>query len=151
MEVQVSETLPSIVIDMARLELILMNLVSNAINTAIPRSHSVLYTWKPSHRRTRILPASSCATMAWGSRESSQATVFRRFVRAHADRDAELKVRGSGLGLTIAAECVEAVGGSIRVESTVGLGTGFFDDPDRTASDRSKREASIRARAGALP
>ena len=28
--------------------------------------------------------------------------------------------------LAIAAECVEAVGGSIRVESTVGLGTSFF-------------------------
>ena len=35
-EVHVSETLPSIVIDMARLELILMNLVSNAIKYCDP-------------------------------------------------------------------------------------------------------------------
>jgi signal transduction histidine kinase len=124
--VHVSETLPAIVIDMARLELILMNLVSNAIKYCDPeKPHRFVHV----EAETTSDEGFACFVVrdnGLGIPESSQATVFRRFVRAHADRDAELKVRGSGLGLAIAAECVEAVGGSIRVDSTLGVGTSFF-------------------------
>jgi signal transduction histidine kinase len=151
-EVHVSETLPSIVIDMARLELILMNLVSNAIKYCDPEKpqRSVHVETEPTSDQDF-----ACIVVrdnGLGIPESSQATVFRRFVRAHADRDAELKVRGSGLGLAIAAECVEAVGGSIRVESTVGLGTSFFvtipREPPQTIPSEKPPSASG---PGALP
>ena len=125
-EVHVSETLPAIVIDMARLELILMNLVSNAIKYCDPEKPQRFVHVENEPTSEQDLACIVVRDNGLGIPESSQATVFRRFVRAHADRDAELKVRGSGLGLAIAAECVEAVGGSIRVESTVGLGTSFF-------------------------
>jgi signal transduction histidine kinase len=125
-EVHVSETLPAIVIDMARLELILMNLVSNAIKYCDPEKPQRFVHVENELTSEQDLACIVVRDNGLGIPESSQATVFRRFVRAHADRDAELKVRGTGLGLAIAAECVEAVGGSIRVESTVGLGTSFF-------------------------
>jgi signal transduction histidine kinase len=124
--VYVGEALPVIVIDPARLELILMNLVSNAIKYSDPE--------KP-ERFVRVETAAStdenfaCIVVrdnGLGIPKDSLTTVFRRFVRAHQDRDEDLSVRGSGLGLAIAAECAEAVGGSIRVESTVGIGTSFF-------------------------
>jgi signal transduction histidine kinase len=51
--------------------------------------------------------------------------VFRQFFRAHVDRDDELGVDGAGLGLSIVADCVQAIGGRIAVESTVGAGTEF--------------------------
>ena len=125
-EVHVNETLPAIVIDMARLELILMNLVSNAIKYCDPEKPQRFVHVENEPTSEQDLACIVVRDNGLGIPESSQATVFRRFVRAHADRDVELKVRGSGLGLAIAAECVEAVGGSIRVESTVGLGTSFF-------------------------
>jgi signal transduction histidine kinase len=125
-DVHVSEVLPVIVIDTARLELILMNLVSNAIKYSDPdKPQRVVHVEAASPANEDVV----CIVVrdnGLGIPESSLTTVFRRFVRVHSDRDAELKVRGSGLGLAIAAECVEAVGGAIRVESRVGVGTSFF-------------------------
>ena len=132
-EIQVGDHMPSLVIDMARLELILMNLISNAIKYSDPA--------KP-QRFVRIESVSveradhvgiAIRDNGIGIPEEHLSTVFRRFVRAHADRDSELGVRGSGLGLAIAAECAEAVGGSIRVESTFGRGTSFFVTVPRDA------------------
>jgi signal transduction histidine kinase len=60
-----------------------------------------------------------------GIETESVNAVFKQFFRAHADRDAEFGVDGAGLGLSIVADCVQAIGGRIAVESTVGLGTTF--------------------------
>ena len=125
-DIQVLEPLPALVIDMARLELILMNLMSNAVKYSDPD--------KPQRAvRVEEAPSSDEATLCIAIRDNGLGipadqlpTVFHRFVRAHADRDSELGVRGSGLGLAIAGECAEAVGGAIRVESEVGAGTTFF-------------------------
>jgi signal transduction histidine kinase len=103
-----------------------MNLISNAIKYSDPA--------KPD-RFVRIESVSAerddhvCIMVrdnGIGIPQENLSTVFRSFVRAHASRDSELGVRGSGLGLAIAAECTEAVGGSIRVESSVGEGTRFL-------------------------
>jgi signal transduction histidine kinase len=50
--------------------------------------------------------------------------VFTRFFRGHPERDDELQVEGSGLGLSIVEESVRLPGGGrIRVESAEGHGT----------------------------
>ena len=49
--------------------------------------------------------------------------VFERFYRGDAARDRASG--GSGLGLAIVRELVEAMGGEVRVESTVGQGSRF--------------------------
>ena len=124
--ITVSEPLPELVIDAARLELILMNLMSNAVKSSDPHKSPRVVSVETVPCET---PDSVCISVrdnGLGIPADQAATIFRRFVRAHADRDAELGVRGSGLGLAIAAECAEAVGGNIRVESTIGVGTTFF-------------------------
>ena len=125
-EIQIVEPLPILTIDTARLELILVNLISNGIKYSDPGTPRRFV-------RVETAPSSSDAIVCVAVRdnglgipEESLRTVFRRFVRAHAERDSELGVRGSGLGLAIAAECAEAVGGEIQVESTVGAGTSFL-------------------------
>ena len=60
-----------------------------------------------------------------GIPEADQAAIFERFFRAHSHLDGELGVTGTGLGLAIVVECVQALGGTIRCESTVGGGTTF--------------------------
>src|SRR5262249_2010013 len=61
-----------------------------------------------------------------GIPETDQDAIFERFFRAHTHLDNELGVGGSGLGLAIVADCVEALNGTIRCESTAGRGTTFF-------------------------
>ena len=52
-------------------------------------------------------------------------SIFGQFFRAHEQRDGELGTEGIGLGLSIVADCLHALGGRITVESTVGGGTTF--------------------------
>jgi signal transduction histidine kinase len=45
-----------------------------------------------------------------------------RFYRRHPERDGELGATGLGLGLSIVADCVDALKGDIHVESVIGEG-----------------------------
>jgi signal transduction histidine kinase len=122
----VAGSLPSITVDRARLELVLVNLISNAIKYSDPS--------KP-NRVVEILAAPStqpdvCTVSVrdngLGIADPELQPIFTRFYRGHAGRDHELGTSGLGLGLSIVADCVEALKGSIRVESTPGEGTTFF-------------------------
>jgi len=121
----VDETLPVVVVDPGRLELVLMNLVSNAIKYSDPEK---------ADRFVRIDGLRSgtghCTLMisdnGLGIPKESQAAVFDRHVRAHADLDDAFGIRGSGLGLTIVAECIEALGGEIQLQSEPGEGSTFI-------------------------
>ena len=118
--------LPTIVVDGARLELVLLNLVSNAIkynDSSRPESFVEIAPGPQIH-------PSLCTIVVrdngLGIPEADQGAVFERFFRAHADMDEQLGVSGSGLGLAIVADCTEALGGSIRFESKPGEGTAFY-------------------------
>jgi signal transduction histidine kinase len=52
-------------------------------------------------------------------------TIFREFVRAHAQRPDEVRAWGLGLGLSIVRECMDHANGSVRVDSIEGRGTTF--------------------------
>jgi signal transduction histidine kinase len=132
-EIRVGDGMPSLVIDMARLELILMNLISNAIKYCDPAKPDRFVKIESVSAEREDLVGIMVRDNGIGIPQAHLSTVFRRFVRAHASRDSELGVRGSGLGLAIAAECAEAVGGSIRVDSSVGEGTSFLVTVPRDA------------------
>jgi signal transduction histidine kinase len=110
-------------VDVARLELILINLLSNGIKYRDPsRTDSLVrITSERSGSELRL----EVRDNGLGIDPLDQGQVFRRFVRTHADLDRELGNDGLGLGLSIVAECVKAVHGSITVESRPGDGSVF--------------------------
>ena len=121
----VSPGLPELLVDPARIELVLMNLVSNAIKYCDPAKPNpyVEIASAPGAGEGRI--ALVVRDNGIGVPEEMRATIFERFTRAHAHLDHELGVSGTGLGLAIVVECIEAVGGTIDCESVVGAGTTF--------------------------
>ena len=127
-EIRVAANLPTLHGDPARLELVLLNLVSNAIKYSDPQ--------KPDAFVDVALVAGgapgdgSCTICVRdngiGIQDGDQTAVFDRFYRAHAHLDHELGVSGTGLGLAIVADCVAALGGAVRCESRPGEGTAFL-------------------------
>jgi signal transduction histidine kinase len=118
-----SASLPRLYVDTGRLELVLVNLVANAIKYSDPE--------KPA-RVVEILVAPAdhvheirVVDNGIGIPAAALAKVFTRFHRAHPELDTTLGVNGTGLGLAIVEECVKALGGDIRVESEEGHGTAF--------------------------
>jgi two-component system phosphate regulon sensor histidine kinase PhoR len=61
-----------------------------------------------------------------GIAETDLRSIFARFYRGRPERDQELGISGLGLGLSIVAECADALKGDLRVESTLGEGTTFI-------------------------
>lgn len=124
--VQVSSDLPLLLLDPASLELVLLNLVSNAIkysDNSKPAPTVEISAYSDD------VPAGFCAVQVrdngLGIPPEAQPGIFERFFRAHAHLDGELKVTGTGLGLAIVADCVHTMGGSIRCVSVPGEGTTF--------------------------
>lgn len=116
---------PPLLIDSARLELVLLNLVSNAIKYCDPRKPDRFIEVAAS-----LTSAEMCAIIVrdngLGIAEQDQTAIFDRFFRAHSHLDHALGVTGTGLGLAIVAECVRELDGSIRCESSLGSGTTFL-------------------------
>ena len=122
--IAIAEDLPTLTIDVGRLELIFVNLLSNAIKYSDPA--------KPA-RRVEVTAGKaaggacviSIADNGMGIPESALPTIFARFTRAQPQRDDVAAIDGMGLGLSIVADCVHAVGGRVDVHSRVGEGTTF--------------------------
>ena len=123
-EIRTAEDLPTITTDVARLELVLMNLVSNAIkysDAAKPsRFVEIFVSGATEDGRTLCIRDNGI-----GVPPEDVPHIFENFFRASPEKDAQLGIKGSGLGLAIVAECVEALGGRISVASVEGEGTAF--------------------------
>ena len=137
-QVRIDETLPTLTVDVGRLELTFVNLLSNAIKYSDPAK---------STRTVEIVGAELGDTWCrveirdngLGIPTDAIDTIFHRFTRAHAGRTGTADVGGIGLGLSIVDDCVRAMGGRIDLSSTEGQGTTF--------SLTLPLEASIRATA----
>jgi len=124
--IMVGPALPVLYADPAQIELVLMNLVSNAIKYSDPNKPNARVEIQEREGPAGGWCAISVRDNGIGIPESDRAAIFERFFRAHSHRDGELGVTGTGLGLAIVAECVRALGGEIRCESTVGQGSAFI-------------------------
>jgi signal transduction histidine kinase len=122
--IRVSDALPTLTVDVGRLELVLVNLLSNAIK------------YSDTQKSERIIEVSgaylddqTCQLVirdnGVGIPTDAMQTIFHRFTRAHAERHQMLEVEGVGLGLSIVDDCVRAMGGRITVESREHVGTTF--------------------------
>ncbi len=104
--------------DRRALELVFGNLLDNAIKYCPANAHVTVGAAR-SGDKVRV----SVADSGPGIELQHLPRLFERFYRVDAGRSRELG--GTGLGLAIVKHLVEAMGGSIAVESTVGAGTTF--------------------------
>ncbi len=122
--IRVAEDLPVVVTDVARVELVLMNLVSNAIKYSdgakAARFVEIFLSGATDDGRTICIRDNGI-----GVPSDDVPFIFESFFRASPEKDTQLGIKGSGLGLAIVAECVEAIGGRISVASVEGEGTAF--------------------------
>lgn len=121
--IHVADSLPSLVVDAGRVELVMMNLLANAVKYSDPVKASRVV-----HVRTAASdsgPRIQIEDNGIGIPRSKLDTIFDQFVRAHAHLDDELGAQGMGLGLSIVRECMDAMSGSVTVESMEGRGTTF--------------------------
>jgi signal transduction histidine kinase len=122
--VKIDAEMPTVAVDVGRLELALVNLVSNAIKYS-DAGKPDRFVEIASHRA----PNGDCVIVVRDNGVGIPANridrIFRRFTRAHADQVELDSVRGVGLGLAIVDDCVKAMGGTIAVDSVEGVGTQF--------------------------
>jgi signal transduction histidine kinase len=121
---QIAGDMPSMTVDVGRLELALVNLLSNAIKYSDPAKAQRVVEITAS-RMTDGRCDICVRDNGIGIPANRIERIFRRFTRAHADRTELEAVTGVGLGLAIVDDCVTAMNGTITVESTEGIGTVF--------------------------
>ena len=115
---------PSFPGDANKLTRTLVNLLANAIRFTARGTVTIAVTQQPEHIRFAV-----CDTGAGIAAEA-----FERIFEKFAQVDARSKV-GTGLGLAFCKLAVEAHGGTIGVESTLGAGSTFsFTIPRKAAS-----------------
>ncbi|HZF10573.1 MAG TPA: sensor histidine kinase [Thermoanaerobaculia bacterium] len=112
----VEETIPDVQVDATRTELVLINLVGNAIKycKAGAESWVRIRAGRDGDGYWRI----EVKDNGLGIPAEMQPRVFDEFVRAHPEVS-----EGTGLGLSIAREAVEQMGGRIWLHSEPGVGT----------------------------
>ena len=117
-DIQVPNNLPHLAADRELLLILLKNLVGNAIK------------FSPSGGRVVIKACAVGDSMAlsvsdegMGIPVEDQSQLFTRFYRSEAARNAQ--IRGTGLGLALVKDAVDAHQGKISVESGRGLGSTF--------------------------
>ena len=123
-EVQIADEMPMLIVDVGRLELALVNLLSNAVKYSDPQKPRRLV--EVTARRLENGACEVCVRdNGVGIPQERITRIFRRFTRAHSDRADFESVTGVGLGLAIVDDCVNAMAGTITVESIEGTGTLF--------------------------
>ncbi len=117
---------PLLIGDSARLRQVLLNLVGNAIKftgrgtVTIRLQRSSQPTSTPEHIPVEL----AISDTGIGIAAEQLATLFRPF--SQADSGIARRFGGSGLGLAICKRLLEAMGGSLRVNSTPGVGSTFY-------------------------
>ena len=117
--VEIHGNLPKVRADFTRLKQVLLNLLSNAVkyNRA---DGTITVSIRPSNDgRLRI----SVTDTGHGIAVSRQKELFQPFSRLDA---ANSEIEGSGIGLMIAKDLIEMMGGTMDLDSTVGKGTTFW-------------------------
>jgi len=116
-DVEIARDLPDIALDGELMLLALRQLLDNALK----------YSPKGSPIRIKALISNGMLSISVHNQgeplsDSEQDRIFEKFYRGSRARD---RVPGTGMGLAIAREIVQAHGGNIRVESSADLGTEF--------------------------
>jgi len=115
-----SKELPKVDVDKEKIVLAVQNLLENAVNYTKAGKIVLAVQYKPSQKEVQIYVQDS----GIGIPEDQKKRVFSRFFRSTSALKTETE--GTGLGLFIAKNIVEAHGGRIWFESEEGKGTTFY-------------------------
>lgn len=116
---EITSDLPMLWADRARLQQILLNLISNAVKYTQPEGQ-VQVTAESRDAAVRI----AIQDNGMGISPEDQTHIFERFFRVR--RPETDSIEGTGLGLAIVKSLVEAHNGNITLESRLGEGTTFI-------------------------
>ncbi|MGC4089848.1 MAG: ATP-binding protein [Polyangiaceae bacterium] len=119
-DVELDEDLPQVFADARALEQVLVNLVENSIKYCPPGSRVVVRAKLEGKHLVRFTVQDTGPGIA----EVDLPRLFERFYRVDAGRSRDMG--GTGLGLSIVKHLVEAMGGSVGVESRIGFGSSFW-------------------------
>ena len=119
----------SIYADTARVRQILLNLVSNAIKYN-RQGGEIIISSVIADNMVRIIVADT----GMGISEYYRPEVFKPFKRLSAEKST---IEGTGIGLVISKQLVEAMNGSIDYESSLGKGSRFWINLPRSTSRQS--------------
>lgn len=138
--------------DEIRLQQVLMNLITNAINFTVEGSVTVSAV-SGSQKDDAVPITFEVRDTGIGIEEDKLERIFENLVQT--DPSIARKHGGSGLGLAVSRRLVKAMGGHLRVESTVGVGSMFsFTIPlSVPPSEEIAGEADkpVQAKAAAVP
>ena len=129
----VRDAVPAVLADPARLDQILVNLVSNALKYSVADSE-VRVTLEPTPSALRL----SVADRGPGIAPDELSRLFERYYRTKSAAQAE----GLGLGLFITRKLVDAHGWRIEVESELGKGSVFTVVVPTTGARASRSSAA---------
>ena len=115
----IPESLPQIEVDKDKLDQIITNLISNAIKYS-PNGGTITTRVRDEGDKLRF----SVSDQGLGIPTEHMDKVFQRFHRVHSG-DSQ-RVSGTGIGLFLVKNLVQAHGGAIWVESEMGKGSTFF-------------------------
>src|SRR3954449_8266896 len=136
---------PSLKGDPTRLRQVLINLVGNGLKFTSRGGVSVSVSHCP-EPDGRIRLRFEVRDTGIGIPQEKLAEMFKPFVQA--DSSTTRRYGGSGLGLTISRRVVEAMGGTLEVESLPGVGSRFWfevglEPGDAAAAERAELDPAI--------
>lgn len=118
LEVQLEDRMVTVQADEEALRRAIRNLLENAVKYS-PGCRTVWVEGRVDQREVAI----SVRDRGIGIAPHEQREVFQKFVRGHAAKKAGIK--GTGIGLSMVSQIVEACGGRIRLRSSEGEGSTF--------------------------
>jgi signal transduction histidine kinase len=111
--------LPKIMIDAVKIRLVIQNFIDNAIKYS-PEGVNVVITLKSDENNLEL----KIQDFGFGISKDQQQKIFTKFFRG--DNAIKTKEIGSGLGLFLSKNIIEAHGGKIWFESQENTGTSFY-------------------------
>ncbi|HZR18939.1 MAG TPA: PAS domain S-box protein [Verrucomicrobiae bacterium] len=133
-----------VVADRTRLKQVLINLLSNAIKYNQERGQVVVECSAPDVERVRV----SVRDTGAGLPAEKLAQLFQPFNRLGQESGGQ---EGTGIGLVVAKQLIELMGGTVGVESTVGAGSVFWFDMVAAAEPQLGADSSLLLVPASLP
>jgi signal transduction histidine kinase len=120
--IDIPNSLPKIFVDGNKIKHIITNLISNAMKFT-PKGGTIAVMAETKNDQFVLARVKDSGI---GIPKDKLTKVFNKFEQVKEAQNTEKKIKGTGLGLTIAKNIVELHGGTIWIESEEGKGSSFI-------------------------